>query len=291
MRRIGDDIYIQRGETWSLDFEVVNEKGHPFALLKNWQNPFLVITVSAALYEQKGDFRESYWLDLNKRWVEQSDGSVVLEDTKKFISTEALYVETFDVDYIISKYGVAAGGKIVLDKTSDFDITNYLFYSDPEFDGNYVYKYVKSYTEGIGDDIGGTGGGIGGSPVIPISYTRTSMHVGEWEEYNFRIIKRFDTKSWMEQGYLYDAKILTGESLRDLIQSTLDIEEQDYESDEWSDEETQEYINLISDIAIKTEVQDLFDTGVPLRSTYDTKMLIIEPSRLYVSVNIQGGVG
>ena len=59
MRMIGNEVYIQRGETWSLDFAVTNDKGHPYVVLKNWPNPYLAITVAAALYEQRGDFRET----------------------------------------------------------------------------------------------------------------------------------------------------------------------------------------------------------------------------------------
>ena len=262
MKMIGSDIYIQRGETWSLDFEVVNEKGHPFMLLKNWTNPYLAITVAAALYEQQGDYRDTYWLDLDKRWVEKSDGTVELQPTKRFISTQALYVEEFTISHIIATYGKDVGGKIVTDKTSDFDITNYLFYADPLLDGNYVYKYIVSYE---------------GENAV-------------WEEYNFRVIKQFNTKNWMEQRYLYDAKILTGESLYELVMATLQTEEQKYSSDAWSDEELQMYINMIRDDTIREEAQYLYDEGIPLRSTYDTKTLIIEPSNLYVGVNIQGGV-
>lgn len=262
MRMVGNEIYIQRGETFSLDFEVVTKKGHPYMLLKNWRNPYLVITVSAALYEQAGDYRESSWLDLNERWVEKDDGSIVLEPTKKFVSTEPLFVDDFDMIKIISTYS-----KIVLDKESDFDITNYLFYTDNNLDGNYVYMYVSDYS------------------IINGKYTAV------WKDYSFRIVKTFDTKSWMEQGYLYDAKILTGESLREMISSQLEKEDITTSAEAWSDSLTQSYIDMIDDEEIKAEAQRLFDEGIPLRSTYDTKLLIIEPSRLYVSVNIQGGVG
>lgn len=265
MRMVGNEVHIQRGENWSLDFEITNEKGHPYTLLKTWKNPYLAITVTAALYEQEGDFRETYWLDLDRRWVEQADGSVALEETKKFISTEALYLQAFDVNEILTRYN----SKIVIDKESDFDITNYLFFVDPLLDGNLVYKYISDYT-------------IDDGRVIP-----------EWKEYNFRIIKQFDTKDWMEQGYLYDAKILAGESLEEAVAGQLDVEETEHKdlSEGWSDEDTQNYINMISDVNVKDNLQYLFDEGIPLMSNYDTKLLIIEPTRLYVSVNLQGGVG
>lgn len=272
MRIVGNEVYIQRGENWSLDFEVTNAKGHPYMLLKSWNNPYLAITVTAALYEQEGDFRETYWLDLDKRWVEQPNGDMALETTKKFISTEALYLSAFDVETIIETYGVAKGGKIVLDKNSDFDITNYLFFVDPELDGNYIYKYIVDYTIDAG--------------------TQKATNV-IWKEYNFRVIKQFDTKSWMEQGYFYDAKILVGESLEEAIAGQLDVEDKEHAdlSSDWSDEDIQTYINMIDDESTRLELQYLFDEGIPLRSNYDTKLLIIEPTKLYVSVNLQGGVG
>lgn len=90
MKKIGNEIYVQRGENWSLDFNITNKKGDPYMLLKEWNNPYLAITVTAARYEQEGDFRQTYWLDLNNRWVEKNDGTTVLEPIKKFMSTEAL---------------------------------------------------------------------------------------------------------------------------------------------------------------------------------------------------------
>ena len=146
MKMIGNEVHIQRGETWSLDFAVTNQKGHPYVVLKNWQNPYLAITVTAALYEQRGDFRETYWLDVKRRYVEQADGSMALENLKTFISAEVLSLPNgFYVSDAIIYYGVDNGGKMVLDKTSDFDITNFLFFCDPFSDGNYIYKYVKDY--------------------------------------------------------------------------------------------------------------------------------------------------
>ena len=52
MKILGDDVYIQRGENWSLDFDVTNEAVEPYMILKEWQNPYLVITVAAARYSQ-----------------------------------------------------------------------------------------------------------------------------------------------------------------------------------------------------------------------------------------------
>lgn len=273
MKMVGNDVYIQRGETWSLDFAMTNQKGHPYVILKNWSNPYLTITITAALYEQRGDLRETYWLDLSKRYIEQADGVFLVEPLKTFISAEVLLLPNgFYAEDALTYYGVDSGGRIVLDKTSDFDITNYLFFCDPFSDGNYVYKYIVDYTLD-------TDGYINEDSVI-------------WAEYDFRIIKQFITKNWMEQRYWYDIKVLAGESVQEHIKGILDTQQvEDIKPlTSWTNEDYQSYINLIEDEAVRMEIQSLFEDGVPLMPSYDTKSLLLEPTAIYVSANIQGGV-
>lgn len=277
MKMIGNEVHIQRGETWSLDFAVTNDKGHPFVVLKNWPNPYLAITVTAALYEQLGDFRETYWLDLNRRYVEQADGSMVLSDLKRFTSAEVLWLPNgFYVSDVLSYYGTENGGKIVLDGSSDFDIKNFLFYVDPDSDGNYQYKYVKNYTT---DENGG------------IELDDNGYELVEWEDYDFRIIKQFMTKNWMEQGYLFDVKVLAGESVQEHLKGILDTQNVTTKPfTEWTNEDWDTYIEAIEDEEVRVEMRQHYDDGAPLMPTYDTKSLLLEPTPIYVSVNIQGGV-
>jgi hypothetical protein len=254
----------------------MNDKGHPFVILKNWQNPYLAITVTAALYEQEGDFRETYWLDLSKRYVEQADGSIELAETKKFISAEVLWLSNgFYVTDALGNYGTQANGKIVLDSNSDFDITNFLFYTDPDSDGNYQYKYVKSYTL---DEDGNIALDEAGSEIV------------EWEDYDFRVIKYFTTKNWMEQGYFFDIKVLAGESVQEHLIGILDVQQTEYKEEAWTNEDWQTYIDAITDEELRVMMQQYYDDGAPLMPTYDTKSLLLEPTPIYVSANIQGGV-
>lgn len=273
MRMVGNEVYIQRGETWSLDFSVTNKKGHPYVVLKNWRNPYLAITVSAALYEQRGDFRETYWLDLKQRYVEKRDGSMALENLKTFISGEVLWLPNgFYATDAIALYGAnSENGKIVLDPTSDFDIKNFLFFCDPFSDGNYSYRYITEYE--LDED----------GHIVEDSV--------EWAEYDFRIIKHFTTKDWMEQNYLFDVKVLAGESVQEHIAAILDTQGTDYKSFVmWTNEDWERYIALIQDETLRTQAKELYDEGAPLMPSYDTKGLLIEPSTIHVSVNIQGGV-
>lgn len=291
MKLLGDDVYIQRGETWSLDFDVTNKKGDPYMLLKNWRNPYLAITVTAARYEQEGDFRRTYWLDLSKKWQELQDGSMQLVPFKKFISTEALSLpnNSFSILDAIDWYGTANGGKIVLDETSDFDIKNYLFYIDPQHDGNRIYKYVRRY--------------VVDHKRIVDSYEDPFTHetinniqewdevtVEEWETYDFRVIKEFTTKDWMEQTYLFDMKILAGETVQEFVTTVLQMQQLTPITTTWSDTQTREYIEQIEDEETRLYVQEVFESGMPLMPDYDTKSLILQPTKLIVSANIQGGV-
>lgn len=394
MKILGDDVYIQRGENWSLDFDITNEAGEPYMMLKEWQNPFLVITITAARYSQEGDYRHSWWLDLTQRYVEDAEGNLVLEPVKRFTGTEALFLDAddFSITEVLAAYGPDAKptpGRIVTDKDSDFDVTNFLFYIDPNKDGNRIYKYCKDYTlvpdtfvnckipvtvnpnaatgEGIAtagfyitaqassaivyyyndayptgaqvincgtytinsDDglyilvtartfpiqatyghgtlyvnadynlqlytISATPSGIGISIAIaPALYTNNieEEHTEDevWEEYSLRVVKAFDTKEWVEQGYLYDIKVLAGELVEESVHDYLINEGKVVPDLPWSDEELQEQIERIDNAEMRVYYQGIYDTGMPLMPTYDTKLLVLMPTNLYVSANIQKGI-
>ncbi len=397
MKILGDDVYIQRGENWSLDFDITNEAGEPYMMLKEWKNPYLVITITAARYAQEGDYRHSWWLDLTQRYVEDAEGNLVLEPVKRFTGTEALYLDeddedNFSITEVLAVYGPDAKptpGRIVVDKKSDFDVTNFLFYIDPNKDGNRIYKYCKSYTlvpdtfvnckipvtvnpnaatgEGIATagfyitasasaghvyyyndayptgaqvidcgnftihndselyvlvtrrdsaviDTYGTGilyvdsnyrlqlSTLASQPpsmtvnlqINPALYTNNieEEHTEDevWEEYSLRVIKAFDTKEWVEQGYLYDIKVLAGELVEESVHDYLINEGKKVPDLPWGDEELQEQIERIDNAEMRVYYQGIYDTGMPLMPTYDTKLLVLMPTNLYVSANIQKGI-
>lgn len=274
---IGDEVYLQRGEIWSLDFEVVDRKGHPLAILNNWKNPYITITVAASLYEQKGDYRETYWLDLERRWVETETGETYAEPLKRFTSTEVLpidYAPTatddmgFSIGNVLAVYGTEKGGNIVLDADSDFDVTNFLFFVDPLGDGNYIYAYVESYTLDSTGDI--------------------TDEV--WKEYNFRIIKRFTTRDWTEQGYFYDIKIVAGESVQEHVTKILEMQGiSNISTSMWSESEWENYLSMIEDTETREEMLQRYNDGAPLMPEFDTESVLLPPTPIYVSVNLQGG--
>ena len=280
MKILGDDIYLQKGESLSLDFELKNEKGAPYTLLRKLRNPYLVITVSSALYEQGGNFRQNYWLDLSSRLEEQEDGTLKSVPIKRFTSTEALYLDIddpadFSVNEVLATYGRANGGKIVVDLESDYDVSNFLFFMSND-NGERVYKYLESYIPGpeeneISDEV--------------------------WKEYSLRVVKSFDTRSWKEQQYYYDIKILAGirfdeylkEKLRSVGIGTLPLP--------WNNEMIDSFVALLekngSNLGISEDeislIREVYRGGEPLMPFYDTKIVLLNPTKIFVGVDLQGG--
>ena len=258
MKMLGDEIFIQRGETFSLDFELKDANGRPFCIPKFWRNPYLTITVSAALYKQKGDFRRTYWLDLSP--------------LKKFISTEALYIvpyqhdlsKPFAISEVMSKYE----NIIALDKNKDNDITNYLFCTDPNRDGKLVYKYVENY------ELDGNGGVI-------------EEH---WTEYNCRFVKYFDTKDWVEQRYLYDANIVSGTTVLEYLNGILARDNIGELVSDANDEMIRNAIASLKNGIEREYLGKVYESGRALMPEYDTKFCLWLPKKIFVSVDLQGEI-
>lgn len=276
MKRVGNDFYIQRGENLTLDCEITNYAGDPLMLPRAWRNPYLVITVTSADYTQAGAMRENHWLSIDKHWVEQDNGEEVgkpkLIPTKRFTSTEALPLGQYaSIDDGITDAMVLYGipeGRIVLNKESDFDITNFLFVCK-DTDGNPVYKYVTDYEYDKETD---------------------TFSKQEWERYVFRIIKSFDTKDWVEQTYHMDIKLLAGTSLQEYV--TKALINQGYKGEfvdgDWSKEQIQSYIYKILNKDQRSYAQETLDANLPLIN-YDTKVVIQDNMRIYVGVDTLGG--
>ena len=230
------------------------------------------------MYEQKGDFRRTFWLDLTNQWVEQADGTLVKVPMKRFVATEPLFAEAifnevtgetgFDMTDILSMYGPTNGGRIVADPSSDNDITNFLFYGTLDRKGGaYHYRYITSYTT-----------------------NEDGTYNATWEDYDFRIVKQFVTNDWVEQGYLYDIKILAGESLEEHIAAVLRAQGITPEAFPWSGQQIRAHIDQIEDVNVRNEMLELYGSGAPLMPNFEVKTLILPPTKLYTSVNIQGGI-
>lgn len=268
MKRLGNELYVQRGETFSLDFAVLDAHGRPFVLLNAWKNPYLVITVSNSQYEQIDSSYEAYWLDLANMYVEKADRTLTLTPNKRFTSTEYFKLDAFDAQEAFELYGVDNKGRMVFDKTSEFDVSNFLFYVDAKKNGKYEYKYLDSYSL---DENG---------RVI-------DQH---WTSYSFRVVKHFNTKDWTAQSYFYDIKVLSGQSVQEYVAAILDKEEIVYKPlSEWTDTDWEAYISLIQNEELRSEAFAYYEKGAPLVPNVDVHIPILEPTPIHIGVDIQGG--
>ena len=263
MERIGNNIYIQKGENLALDLEVSAKSGTPLMLLKQMRNPYLVMSVASTLYTQQGAIRENHWLDLSELYVEQEDGTKSLTHIKKFMMTDALPLrQDFYVADVLEYYDF-----IVLDPESDFDIMNYLFVVT-NIDGTKTYKYVKEYTKKDG-----------------------GVDKEVWEEYSFRVIKQFITADWVSQDYKMDIKLITGESLQEHIVKVLadegNVDMSLLVDPSWTSN-MQLYIDLIEDKTERDLVQQVFDSNMPLMPEYDLKVVLQDDINIFVNAD-KGG--
>lgn len=263
MRIIGDNIIIQRGEDFTIDFEVKSLEGHPLMLLKQLTNPFLVITVTNNRYENVNVYKQSWWLDIDNCRFIQKDGTVINAKLKRFTSTEPLSITIFDAQEVVSTY--VSTGRLVLDKSSDFDITNFLFYTTDE-EGNNTYKYIKDYTVADG-----------------------SIATQKWEEYSgFRVIKSFYTSDWIEQSYWIDMKVLSGETLDESLYAYMKEESyEDIPELPWTEEIFLAQLERVVDVTIKEKYTKLYESNAPLVEPYDSEQVILYPKKISISSNIQ----
>ena len=256
MKTIGNSLYIQRGEDLTLSCEVMNKRGEPFMISRAWQNPYLVFTVASARYAQTNDVRDTYWLDLSRCYEQQLDGSAIEKPLKKFTDTIAYPLSVFSVNDAISIYGVNNGGKMEVNPDSENDVHNFLFYT-VDSDGTKTFRYLQ---DGDGD---------------------------VWIRYAFRFAKTFRTVNWPAQKYLYDAKILAGETPEECIERHLTAD--GLPPKPWDSETLKTLIDRMPQGEEKSQAMSMIESGAPLMPNYDVKAIILEPQNLFVETNIQGG--
>lgn len=266
MKKLGDEIFVQRGEKWTLDFEIRNEDGDPFVVLSSMQNPYCLITVTNADYSQQEEYRESYWLDLSNSYKENIDGSLVQVETKKFAISDVLKLSTWSVNEAISLYGSLYG----VNQTNIFD---YLF-GIVQKDGTKLYSYVVDYSN---------------NPAATYeqwyNVNANGLSMGDGTGYKFQVMYTFDTKDWTAQNYLLDIKIVSGQTLRENLTAYLT----DRGITVSSNTDMEQMIELVDDEKDREFYQLFYLSGQPLMNDYDTNIVVLEPTKLTVSTNIQRG--
>lgn len=64
MQLKGNEMTVSRGETFTIDRTIINRDGSPFVISSEWNNPYILITVSSSSYNQENRYVLNIWLSL-----------------------------------------------------------------------------------------------------------------------------------------------------------------------------------------------------------------------------------
>ena len=111
MQLKGNEMTVTRGETFTIDRTIVNRDGSPFVISSEWNNPYILITVSSSSYNQENRYVLNVWLSL--------------KDVHTFHNTTILEAKSGNVEYILN------GESIHLSEISSGALYSY--------NGKYIY--------------------------------------------------------------------------------------------------------------------------------------------------------
>lgn len=114
MRLRGNEMICHRGETFTIDRSIRNRDGSPFIVSSEYDNPYLLITVSSTRYDVPNRYCANWWLDLT--------------NLPRFLYTRPKQITSFNVTQVI-----------------DEEPGEYLYYVD-EY-GKREYKYFDENNE------------------------------------------------------------------------------------------------------------------------------------------------
>ena len=109
MRTRGNDIFIQRGETFSIDRSIKNADGSPYrvdeSLVEDGKEAYFLLTISSDKYETNGRYLRNWWLPITN-FVSNSTQVITDYNDRVLppIKTNDLYYFERDGEYIYAKY-------------------------------------------------------------------------------------------------------------------------------------------------------------------------------------------
>ena len=256
MRTYGNDIIVQRGETFAIDKLIRMPNGDPYIVSNQLKNPYIVLTVSSSEHVQNNRYVHNYWLKGFKTFFLTKP--VNLKEILTSPNGSSMYLDGFDD---IRSLTTESGESYLCQGYYKGELTRFapddaVFY-DYDDAGNLVYKYWD-------------------------------LDEGDWKDYRFRLVKTFlpvDTRNWVPQNYLWSIQLVSGDDMMTYLQSLCDYNGLSYEqySGE-SDDEKFEYLNnlvgllRLNDVSLPTEL----NVKSPLGPYYETNTPILLPSKLSV---------
>lgn len=174
-----NEISVQRGESWTMSKKIQNKDGSPFIVSSELTNPYWLVTIASARYEQKDRYILNKWLELSNFPRFKYTQPIELAKYGLKFSDNTLPFIDFDEDGDNNDF---AG-----DETSGY--SNIAIFYEKDSNGVISYKYWE-YINNIEGD-----------------------YDGNWVDYECPIVTTFShkiTNQWVEQNYYYSITLVTG---------------------------------------------------------------------------------
>lgn len=247
-----NELYVSRGETFTLRKKLINRDNSPYIVSSKLKNPYWLITVASSLYEQESRYCINKWLDLSKY--------------KRFLFTKAIDIRNVPTGEGHTDYDGFDTAVIPVgyegDKSLGYaDVA--VFYCENS-DGTYSYKYWK-YTD--------------------TAINKDGDYSGSWEDYECILNSLFVntiTNDWIEGTYYYSIYLVSGVSTEEYLQETAKALELDAEGT------IEDLYNRISKV-LPDVFNDFKIFERPL-VRIDAAYPILEHTKMFVSSNVKGGM-
>lgn len=259
MKTLNNEIFVQRGETFSIDRLIENKDTSPFVISSEIGNPYFLLTVSNARYEQEQRY-------VYRKWVN-------LDDFLKFKQSQIVELKTLKSD--------ATGSYVMYRSFTDSKFNSLQSYTDPVSGVTYNNLVAYGYVNGelilfeVGDAVFTDG--------TSYKYWDSNKEGNGWTDYTCRFAVMFSTKitkDWVEQNYLYSINLVGGTSTIEYLRDECDRNELIYTNEM----DASDLANLLKDNNVEVTV----NINKPLVDI-DFNIPLLKPTKLTVSSDLNGG--
>ena len=137
----GNDMIVQRGETFTIDRSIVNNDGSPFVVSSAYNNPYLLLTVSSTKYNQQNRYTVNWWLNLNEMYDENGNLIKLPRFNSTRIKTIPNVQDTVNFDDPPLEY-------LYYDKSEN----RYVYFEDDiytfkEYDFRFIHHFIHNITK------------------------------------------------------------------------------------------------------------------------------------------------
>lgn len=260
MKTLNNEIFVQRGETFSIDRTIENKDTTPFIISSEIANPYFLLTVSSTRYEQEKRY-------VYRKWIS-------LKDFVRFKQTKIVNL------------------KDLKSEPGEYKQSNYTGFNDSKF--NSLQSFTDPVTGVVYDNLVAFGY-VNNEPVLyevgdavftdgtSYKYWDPDKTGNGWTDYTCRFAVMFSnqiTKTWVEQNYMYSIELVSGESTLQYLRTL--CEQNDIYYEDVLD------VNDLVELLTEQGVEITINTKKPIvEVTFNIPLL--KPTKLTVSSNINGG--